>query len=182
MNPAIFLALASATMFVAWWIATHNRGIRVLQHIRESRSNIDIQLKRRHDLIPNLVAICKAYAVHEKELLETIVTARSKAVTSLKNLNSGYDEENQLVHAVNQLIGIVENYPQLTADSSFLALQTELVNTEDRIAAARRFYNSNCRNYNVLRESFPSALVVKGPPAFYYEVEPLALMPLNVSL
>jgi LemA protein len=174
-NPAIFLALASATMFIAWWVATYNRGVRVHQHIRESRSNIDVQLKRRHDLIPNLVAVCKAYAIHEREVLETVVTARNQAVTSLQNLKSGYDDENQLVHAVNQLMTVVENYPQLRADSSFLALQKELVNTEDRIAAARRFYNANCRSWNVLRESFPSSLVVKGAPAFYFEVEPLAL-------
>ncbi len=177
MQLGMMLGLGAIAMFVAWWVSTHNQGIRVFNHIKESRANIDIQLKRRHELIPNLVAVCKGYATHEQGVFEAVVSARNKAVSSLEDMKSGYEDEAELVGAVNKLMAVVEGYPDLKADDQFLALQKELVNTEDRIAAARRFYNANCRSWNVLRESFPSSIVVKGPPAFYYEVEGVEIVP-----
>ncbi|MFM9873069.1 MAG: LemA family protein [Fimbriimonadaceae bacterium] len=177
MQLAIMLALGAVAMFIAWFLSTYNQGIRVTNHMRESRANIDIQLKRRHDLIPNLVAVCKGYATHEQGVFEAVVAARNNAVTSLEDMKSGYEPEAELVGAVNKLMAVVEGYPELKADGQFLALQKELVNTEDRIAAARRFYNANCRSWNVLRESFPSSLIVKGPQAFYYEVEGVDIVP-----
>ncbi|MBL8066936.1 MAG: LemA family protein [Armatimonadetes bacterium] len=177
MQNAIFLLLGSVAVFVAWFLATFNRGVRLRQNIVESRANIDVQLKRRHDLVPNLVAVCKGYASHEQAVFESISAARANAIESLAHHETGYETEAQLVSAMNRLVALVEAYPQIKADSQFLALQKELVNTEDRIAAARRFYNANCRGWNVLRESFPSSLVVKGPEAFYYEVEGVDLVP-----
>jgi LemA protein len=177
MQIGLMMALGALAMFLAWWVSTHNQGIRVFNHIRESRANIDVQLKRRHDLIPNLVAVCKGYATHEQAVFEAVVDARNKAVTSLEDMKTGYQPEADLVGAVNRMMAVVEGYPQLKADGQFLALQKELVNTEDRIAAARRFYNANCRSWNVLRESFPSSLIVKGAPAFYYEVEGVDVVP-----
>jgi LemA protein len=172
------LAMGSLAVFLAWLVATYNRGVRLRQNIIESRSNIDVQLKRRHDLIPNLVNVCKGYAAHEQSVFELVTSARTRAVESLVNHAHGYDDEVELVAAFNRLIHLVEAYPLIKSDSQFLALQKELVNTEDRIAAARRFYNSNCRAWNVLTEQFPSSLVVKGPQAFYYEVEGVDLVPL----
>lgn len=166
----------------AWWLGTYNQGVKVYNHIKESRANIDVQLKRRHELIPNLVEVCKGYATHEKGVFEAVVVARNRAADSLSHLETGYSEESELVSAVNKMMAVVEAYPQLKADGQFLALQKELVNTEDRIAAARRFYNANCRSWNVMRESFPSSLVVKGPEAFYYEVDGVAVEPVSVDL
>ncbi len=177
MQLGFMLGLGAIAMFGAWWISTYNQGIRVFNHIKESRSNIDIQLKRRHELIPNLVAVCKGYAAHEQSVFEAVVEARNRAVVSLEDMRSGYEVEADLVGAVNRLMAVVEAYPALKADGQFLALQKELVNTEDRIAAARRFYNANCRSWNVLRESFPSSMIVKGPVAFYYEVEGVDVTP-----
>jgi len=177
MQLGMMMGLGAIAMFVAWWVATYNQGIRIFNHIKESRSNIDVQLKRRHELIPNLVAICRGYAAHEQGVFESVVEARNRAVMSLEDMKSGYEEEAELVGAVNRMMAVVEGYPTLKADGQFLALQKELVNTEDRIAAARRFYNANCRSWNVLRESFPSSMVVKGPVAFYYEVEGVDVVP-----
>lgn len=177
MANAVFLLLGAVAVLLAWVFATYNRGVRLRQNIVESRANIDIQLKRRHDLVPNLVQVCRAYATHEQAVFESIAAARAKAIEGISHPESGYESEAELVTAMNKLVGIVEAYPQIKADSQFLAVQKELVNTEDRIAAARRFYNANCRGWNVLRESFPSSMVVKGSEAFYYEVEGIGLVP-----
>jgi len=171
----ILLGIAGA--IIVWIIATFNKGVRLQQTVRESRANIDVQLKRRHELIPQLVAVVKGYATHEQGIFVAIAEARAKATQSLSDLKSGYEEENELVHAVNRMMAVVEAYPQVKADQQFIALQKELTNTEDRIAASRRFYNANCRAWNVFREAFPSSMLVSGPPAYYFEVEGLDVAP-----
>lgn len=169
--------LAIAGVAIIWIVATFNKGVRLQQTVRESRANIDVQLKRRHELIPQLVAVVKSYANHEQGIFVAIAEARAKASASLNDVKSGYEDESELIHAVNKMMAVVEGYPELKADQHFAALQKELANTEDRIAAARRFYNANCRAWNVFREAFPSSMLVSGPPAYYFEVEGLEVAP-----
>src|SRR4030095_13231847 len=128
-----------------------------------------------YDLIPNLVATVKGYAAHERETLERVIELRNRCVASTGAPAEQAKDENQLVDALKQLLVVVESYPQLKADQHFLKLQKELVNTEDRIQAARRFYNGNVRDYQNKCESFPSNIVASMfgfKPAEYFDVEP----------
>lgn len=175
-GPAIVAAVI-ATPFV-WLIATINRFVRLGNLIRESWSNVDVVLKRRYDLIPNLVETVKGYAKHEREVLERVIAARNKAAASHGPVHDQAEDENNLVHRVNDMLALAEAYPDLKASANFLALQQELVNTEDRIAAARRFYNANVREHNTLVDQFPSMLVarmMKRQPADFFEVDSIAI-------
>ena len=159
---------------VALPIAWYNKLVRLRQLIRESWGNVDVQLRRRYDLIPNLVNTVKGYAAHERETLERVVEARNRAQANHGTVGSQSEDERRLVDATKQLFAVIEAYPQLKASANFLALQKELVDTEDRIAAARRFYNANVRDYNVTRTTFPTMLVAgfgDFPPQDYFEVE-----------
>lgn len=174
-----FLVLIGSALvvFAIWWFAMHNKFARLRNHIRESWSNVDVALKRRYDLIPNLVDTVRAYAAHERQTLEGVVEARNRALAAVGPIAEQAHEENELVHSVNRLLAVAEGYPNLKASQSFLALQAELINTEDRIAAARRFYNANVREFNTLRESFPSSVVAGAmnlPPAEFFEVDSLS--------
>lgn len=142
-----------------WFIATYNRFARLGQLVKESWSGVDVELKRRHDLVPNLVATVKGYAQHEKETLELVVAARAKAVQAGDALRERVDGESELTRSLGRLIAVAESYPELKADRHYLELQRELSLTEDRIAASRRFYNANVRELNALRIEFPSNLV-----------------------
>ena len=157
-----------------WFIGTYNALVRLRQHVAESWSGIDTELKRRYNLIPNLVATVRGYAAHERGVLEEVIRARRQAVASTGSAASQARDENQLVHALRHLFAVVENYPQLKASEHFLRLQQELVNTEDRIQAARRFYNANVRDLNNRVEMFPSSLVAamfSFQQADFFEVE-----------
>jgi LemA protein len=146
-------------LLLVWFIATFNRLVGVRQHIRESWSDVDVELKRRYDLIPNLVATVKGYAAHEQAVLEQVTRLRNAAAAGHGTAAEHAVDETALAIGLKQLFAVVENYPQLKADAHFLALQQELAITEDRLAAARRFFNANVRELNQLRETFPSALV-----------------------
>lgn len=141
----------------------YNALVATRQHVRESWSNVDTELQRRHDLIPNLVSIVKGYMTHERELLSQIVALRENA----ERLRPGEatDEqariENQLEGALAQLRIRIENYPDLKASTNFMSLQSELINTEDRVQNALRFYNGNVRDMNVKVQSFPSNMIAK---------------------
>ncbi|HTL30510.1 MAG TPA: LemA family protein [Tepidisphaeraceae bacterium] len=155
-------------------IAWYNKLVRLRQLIRESWGNVDVQLKRRYDLIPNLVNVVKGYAQHEKETLDEVIAARNRALSNDGAIGTQAQDEQQLVRATRHLLALAEAYPDLKASANFLALQQELVDTEDRIAAARRFYNANVRDYNVSRTTFPTMLVAglgDFPPADYFEVD-----------
>lgn len=156
----------------------YNSLVKLRQQCRESWSIIDTELKRRYDLIPNLVETVKGYAKHENDVLRTVTEARSKAVTSTGSPASQAADENLLISAMRQLFGVVEKYPDLKANQNFLKLQGELSNTEDRIQAARRFYNSNVRDMNTKIEVFPSNLIV-GIFGFhreeFFEIEDVGL-------
>ena len=162
MNPQIlpFIAIAVVVLLpVVYVIAQYNALIALKNYIRESWSNVDTELKRRYDLIPNLVTVVKGYAAHERAVLERVTELRNRCVANNGSPAEQAVDEKQLVDSLKQLLVVVENYPQLKADQNFLKLQTELVNTEDRIQAARRFYNGNVRDYRNKCETFPSNLV-----------------------
>ncbi len=146
----------------------YNQLIALRNYIRNSWGNIDTELKRRYDLIPNLVATVKGYAEHERDVLEKVTELRNRCHANHGSPSQQASDENQLVVALKGLMVVIENYPQLKADHHFLKLQKELVNTEDRIQAARRFYNGNVRDDRNMCESFPSNLIAK---AFGFEFQ-----------
>jgi LemA protein len=143
-------------------IGTYNKLVRLRQHVSESWSTIDTELKRRYDLIPNLVETVKGYASHERETLQAVIDARAHAVASTGTPAEQARDENVFVGALRQLFAVVEAYPDLKANQNFLRLQEELTVTEDRIQAARRFYNANVRDLNTRIEVFPSNLIASS--------------------
>jgi LemA protein len=155
-------------------LAWYNKLVRLRQLIAESWGNVDVQLKRRYDLIPNLVNVVKGYAAHEQRVLEEVTAARNLAAASRGAIGQQSKDEQNLVDATRRLIAVAESYPTLRANENFLALQQQLIDTEDRIAAARRFYNANVRDYNVSRTTFPTMLVAglgNFPPHDFFEAD-----------
>ena len=149
------ILLIIIAVLVVWAIAIYNGLIRLKNRVDEAWSDIDVQLKRRYDLIPNLVNTVKGYAAHEKEAFEKVTEARSRAMGA----GSAQDKaqaENALSGALKSLFAIAEAYPDLKANQNFLELQRELTDTEDKIQAARRFYNGNVRDFNTKIEVFPN--------------------------
>ena len=144
---------------VIWAVTTFNRFVRLRQHMRESWADIDVELKRRYDLIPNLVETAKGYARHEREVLERVIELRSKAAQNNGAAESQASDETALMLGVKQLFALVENYPDLKADRHFLEIQKQLSLTEDRIAASRRFFNANVREFNDLCGMFPTSVI-----------------------
>lgn len=141
-----------------WILFTYNRLITLKNRVKEAWSDIDVQLKRRYDLIPNLVETVKGYAGHEKEVFEKVTEARAKAMGATA-MKEKAEAEDFLSQALKSLFAVSENYPQLRASENFLELQKELTDTEDKIQAARRFYNGNVRDFNIIIESFPSNII-----------------------
>ncbi|MFH1462100.1 MAG: LemA family protein [bacterium] len=154
---AIKIILAAA-LVVFWLILTYNRLIALRNRAREAWSDIDVQLKRRYNLIPNLVETVKGYATHERELFERVTKARTLAMQAQTIQEKG-QAENALSSTLKSLFAVSENYPDLKASANFLELQRELRDTEDKIQAARRFYNTNVRDINIKVESFPVNLI-----------------------
>lgn len=161
MEPLIVLA-AIAGLPLLWLLVTYNRLVRYRNHCGEAWSDIDTELKRRHDLIPNLVSTVRGYAAHERGLLEEVTRLRSECMAEASPGARLTGLENQLTNALGRLMVRVEAYPDLKASEQFLSLQHELVVTEDRIQAARRFFNGNVRELNNAVESFPTNLVAGG--------------------
>jgi LemA protein len=158
-QPALIVLGVGALLILIWAIGNFNILIRLRQHVRESWAGIDTELKRRYDLIPNLVATVKGYAAHEREVFERIVEARSRAMASVGSPASQARDENELIGSLGRLLAVVERYPDLKASEQFLRLQEELTTTEDRIQRARRFYNANVRDLNTRVEQFPSNVI-----------------------
>jgi LemA protein len=155
-----FMALILLIVIVAlivWVIAMYNGLIRLKNRVDEAWSDIDVQLKRRHDLIPNLVNTVKGYAAHEKEVFEKVTEARTRAMTAGTAADKG-QAENMLSGALKSLFAVSEAYPDLKANQNFLELQRELTDTEDKIMAARRFYNGNVRDFNTKIQVFPTSI------------------------
>lgn len=160
-------------VIIAWLIAIYNGLIRLKHRTDEAWSDIDIQLKRRYNLIPNLVNTVKGYAQHEKELFEKVTQARAQAMGAQAPAEKA-QAENMLAGTLKSLFAVAENYPQLKANENFLELQRELTDTEDKIQAARRFYNGNVRDFNIKLEKFPNNLVANMlgfKKKDYFEIE-----------
>lgn len=143
---------------VLWLIGVYNGLIKLKNRVDEAWSDIDVQLKRRYDLIPNLVNTVKGYAAHEKELFEKVTQARTAAMGAQTPADKE-QAENMLSGTLKSLFAVAENYPDLKANQNFLELQRELTDTEDKIQASRRFYNGNVRDFNTKIQIFPNNLI-----------------------
>jgi len=159
MENLLWGVLIIAVLVIFWLIFIFNALIKLRNRTKEAFSDIDVQLKRRHDLIPNLVETVKGYATHEKELFEKVTQARANAVNA-KGVEEKGKAENMLSESLKSIFAVAENYPDLKASQNFLKLQDELSDTENKIQAARRFYNGNVRDFNTKTETFPNNLVV----------------------
>lgn len=174
---AVYILLGLTFLVVVWIIGIYNSLVRLRQHLKDSWAAIETELRRRYDLIPNLVETVKGYAAHEKQVLESVTEARSRAASSSGSPASQAADENILVQGLRRLFAVSEGYPELKASRNFLELQKELANTENRIQAARRFYNGNVRDLNTRIEMFPSNIVASlfsFRQAEYFEVEEVA--------
>src|SRR2546429_8410936 len=159
---ALWIVVGILVLILLWGVLSYNRFVSQRQLIRNAFANIDTELRRRYDLIPNLVETVKGYAAHEREVFEEVARTRSAAAgTTGQSPAAQAAAEGPLVAALGRLFAVAENYPQLKANQNFLALQSELSNTEDRIQAARRFYNANVQDYNRRVQSFPSGFVAR---------------------
>lgn len=167
----IFIVLIVFLIF--WLISIFNSLVVAKNRVNEAWSDIEVQLKRRYDLIPNLVETVKGYAAHEKELFEKVTEARTRAM-SAKTIKEHTEAENFLSSTLKTLFAVAENYPTLRASENFLELQRELTDTENKIQAARRFYNGNVRDFNTKIQIFPNNLVsgwFKFTPREFFELE-----------
>jgi LemA protein len=154
----IAIVFIAAAAIVIWIVFIYNLFIRDRNLIKEAWSGIDVQLKRRHNLIPNLVASVKGYSSHEKTLFEEITKKRSEAA-KIESIKEKAPAESDLSGMLKNLFIVAENYPDLKASQNFLDLQNQLVEIEDQLQYARRYYNGAVRNYNIRVESFPSNII-----------------------
>lgn len=154
----VYIIVAIIVVAVLWFIVAYNLFVRLVNRTKESWADIDVQLKRRYDLIPNLVNTVKGYAAHESSAFENVTKARAAAIGAQNIADKGV-AENQLSGALKSLFAVAEAYPDLKANQNFLALQSELSDTENKIQAARRFYNTNVRDLDTAIESFPNNII-----------------------
>jgi LemA protein len=155
------IILAVLGVVILWLIATYNGLVKMRNRVQEAWSDIDVQLKRRYDLIPNLIETVKGYAAHEKKVFDDVTNARSKALAAEKagDPKAAAEAENMLSGTLKTLFAVAEAYPDLKANQNFLELQGELSDTENKIQASRRFYNGNVRDFNTKQEQFPTNLI-----------------------
>ena len=156
----LYIILFVVLALILWLIGVFNALVKIKNRVKEAWADIDVQLKRRYNLIPNLMETVKGYASHEKGVFEKVTQARAQAM-SAQNVEEKAKAENMLSNTLKSLFAVSENYPDLKASQNFLELQRELRDTEDKIQAARRFYNTNVRDLNIKRESFPSSIVAQ---------------------
>ncbi len=178
----IFIVLI--LVLVAVFIGLYNKLVRLRQNVRESWSAIETELRRRYDLISNLVETVKGYASHEKETLENVIRARNAAISNSGTPAEQVATENQLTGALRQVFALSESYPDLKANQNFNQLQAQLEETENRLGQSRRFYNANVRELNTATETFPSVLIAGSmgfKPAAYFETEEAARGPVAVK-
>ena len=154
------IILVIIAVVVVWFIFVYNRFVRLITRAKEAWSDIEVQMKRRYDLIPNLVNTVKGYASHETTAFENVTKARAMAIGA-GTLGEKGKAENMLSGALKSLFAVAEAYPDLKANQNFLELQRELTDTENKIQAARRFYNTNVRDLNIATDTFPSNFVAK---------------------
>lgn len=157
MTPLIIIGVIVAVILI-WGISIYNGLIKLKNRVDEAWSDIDVQLKRRYDLIPNLISTVKGYAAHESQTFEKVTEARNKAMQAqgTGDAKAQAEAENMLSGTLKSIFALAENYPDLKANQNFLELQRELSDTEDKIQASRRFYNGNVRDFNIKIELFPN--------------------------
>ncbi len=168
-----YIILGILIFIVLYVVFAYNRLIVLRNRVQEAWADIDVQLKRRYDLIPNLVETVKGYAIHEREVFEKVTEARTRAMGA-QTMKEHSEAENFLSQTLKSLFAVAENYPQLRAVENFLELQREVRDTEDKIQAARRFYNGNVREMNILIESVPANVVANlfgFKKAEFFEIE-----------
>ncbi len=167
----------------AWLVLTFNKLVALSQRAKEAWSDIEVQLKRRYDLIPNLIETVKGYAAHESGVFERVTQARTAAMGA-SGMKEKAGAENILSGTLKSLFAVAENYPQLRAVESFTKLQTELTDTEDKIQAARRFYNANVRDMNIAIQAFPTNLIAGAfgyKSLEFFDAEEAAKEPVKVD-
>jgi len=167
-------AVAVAVLAALYAVSIYNRLVKLKNRVLEAWSDIEVQMKRRYDLIPNLVETVKGYAAHEQDTLEKVIQARNTAMNDHGNPEHQAASENILTGALKSLFALSEDYPDLKANAQFLKLQNDLSETEDLIQKARRFYNGSVRDFNILIEQFPSNIVsglVDYEVAEYFEID-----------
>ena len=170
----ILVFLGVLVLIGLFFMASYNKLVRLRQNVRESWSAIDTELRRRYDLIPNLVETVKGYATHEKETLDAVIRARNAAAANTGTPEEQAKTETQLTGALRQVFALSEAYPDLKANTNFNQLQAQLEETENRLGQARRFYNANVRELNTATETFPSVVVANMfgfKPEQYFEIE-----------
>jgi LemA protein len=170
----VYFLIGLIVLVGGYVIVTYNGLVSLKNRVAEAWSDIEVQMKVRYNLIPNLVETVKGYMGHERETLEKVVQARGAAMANHGSPDSQAQSENLLTGALRSLFALSENYPELKADSSFLNLQSELSEVEDKIQAARRYYNGSVRDLNTKIEQFPSNLVAQGfdfVQAAFFELE-----------
>jgi LemA protein len=160
MSPAIWIVLGLVAIVLIGFVWLYNRLVRLRTRVDDGWATIDVQLRRRYDLIPNLVETVRGYAAHEREVFEGVTDARTTAIAAA-DVRDQAAAEDAVTSGLGRLMAVVESYPQLQADQHFLALQEELVGTESKIAYARQFYNDQVRLLNTAIDSFPSNLVAR---------------------
>lgn len=178
-----FIALIIIAVLVVWLIATYNGLVRLKNRVDEAWSDIDVQLKRRYDLIPNLVNTVKGYATHEKELFEKVTEARTRAMNAGTTVDKA-EAENMLSGTLKTLFAVSENYPDLKANTNFLELQRELSDTENKIQASRRFFNGNVMEYNTKIQVFPTNMfagMLNFTKREFFEIEGAEREPVKVA-
>ncbi|UFU06058.1 LemA family protein [Ruania halotolerans] len=169
----LLVVLALVLIVVIWAIATYNGFVKLRNLVQEAWRQIDVELHRRYDLLPNLIETVKGYAAHERAVFDEVTRARAQAASPGTTPAQQAAQEDQLSQAIGRLFAVAENYPQLQSVQSFTQLQAELTNTEDRIAAGRRFYNANVRTLNTKVETFPPSIIAgmfNFTRAEYFEV------------
>ncbi|MEA1925907.1 MAG: LemA family protein [Patescibacteria group bacterium] len=170
---AVVVLIVILIVLGLWLVGVYNGLIKLRNRVDEAWSDISVQLKRRHDLIPNLISTVKGYAKHERQLFEKVTEARTRAMGA-KTPKEQAETENMLSGALKSLFAVAENYPDLKANQNFLELQRELTDTEDKIQASRRFYNGNVRDFNTKIQVFPNNLVagmLKFKEYEFFEIE-----------
>ncbi|MEK7535197.1 MAG: LemA family protein [Patescibacteria group bacterium] len=153
----LWIILGLVVLFLLWLVATYNSLVTLKNRTDEAASDIDVQTKRRYDLIPNLIEIVKGYAKQEKEVFTKVTEARTAAMNS-HGMADKAKAENMLTDALKTIFAVAEAYPDLKSSTNFLELQRELTDTEDKIQASRRFYNGNVRDINIKIETFPTSI------------------------
>jgi LemA protein len=170
----ILIIVVAVILAIIWLVALYNRLVRLKVEVQQGWANIDVQLRRRYDLIPNLVETVKGYAEHERGVFQAVTEARTTAMDAKGPAQAG-QANTLLASALGGLFAVAEAYPDLKASNNFLQLQTELANVEEMLAAARRYYNSTVAQYNATQDTVPTNVVAKfgdfGPAEFFEEEE-----------